>query len=250
MDNEANEAGELKTRSIRAAAGTFDALKKITETAGFENQGSALTALVTLWEEQNAKKVLPEQGQTIDEVRSHLQALSNIFLTQLDSIANTANRVRGDYQAQLEAQELTIRELRQQLAEALKLAEASQKLSEALEESQADCRRLREQAKKKAEEEAALSATIKALTEVNNSQKTKLAELSGQIAHIRELEQKASALEEEKQRAEQNFAHKLEMAALEKEKAVLAEQAKAQADLRTMQEEFLARFAKQHDIMP
>lgn len=252
MENETEEKNEQKTRSIRAAAGTFEALKKIAEEGNFENQGSALTALVSLWEEQNAKRVLPEQGQTIDEVRSHLQALSNIFLSQLDSIANTGNRVRTEFQARLEAQELTLESLHKELEEAREQARAcreeaaearkdSRKLARALEEARANCQRLEALAQEAAQEKEALSATIKALTEVNAGQKAEIEALTGQAARSAELEQQLAALGEAKKLAEQSCAHQLEKAALEREKAVLAEQARGQAALSALQAEFMKR---------
>jgi chromosome segregation ATPase len=291
MDNETIEKEELKTRSIRATAGTFDALKKIADEAHFDNQGSALSALISLWEEQNAKQVMPEQGQVIDDVRSHLQAISNIFISQLDSMANTTNRVRGDYQARMDAQDKTISNLHQQLEEAHALTRIFQKdanlanevkedLQKSLDEWQASCERLKAQAEKESQEKASLAATIQTLTEVNASQKAEIAGMAEQIAHVKETEQKLAeqessmsdkdkkiaqlqeqleaankaaqdaealarenaSLKEEKCLADQQHAHELEKAGIEKEKAVLAEQSKAQAAISSLQAEFIKRF--------
>ena len=108
----------IKPRTIRAKKETFDALRKLAEEAHFNTQGDALDALISLWEAQNAKKVMPEQEQNIDDFRTHMQALTNIYLSQLDSIAATTDRVRGEFNSQLKAQALTIENLQKELAKA------------------------------------------------------------------------------------------------------------------------------------
>lgn len=108
----------IKPRTIRAKKETFDALRKLAEEAHFNTQGDALDALISLWEAQNAKKVMPEQEQNIDDFRTHMQALTNIYLSQLDSIAATTDRVRGEFNSQLKAHALTIENLQKELAKA------------------------------------------------------------------------------------------------------------------------------------
>ena len=79
------------------------------------NQATALESLLNAYEMQTAKEVLKDRRTDIEDFDTHLQAISSAFLHSLEVTANTTERVRTEFQRQLDGKDLTISDLRERL---------------------------------------------------------------------------------------------------------------------------------------
>lgn len=130
---------EQVSRSIRANPETFEKLKAICESKGLK-QGEAFEALLTAWEVQEAKGLIPERAADIADFDAHLQGIQKAFLRSLDLAQSAEARARISYAAQLDAMSGTITRLEKDLKEsreyAAKMVELAQKRGERLERAE------------------------------------------------------------------------------------------------------------------
>lgn len=99
----------MKTRSIRAEETVLEQFKELSEK--FPNQSVALESLLNAYKMQTAKaKVITRQTE-IENFDSHLQALSSAFVNSIELTENTEQRIRVQFQQQLESKDNTIIEL-------------------------------------------------------------------------------------------------------------------------------------------
>lgn len=108
---------EQVTRSIRADAETFEKLKQICSEKGLK-QGEAMEALLTAWEVQEAKGLVPERAADVADFDAHLQGIQKAFLRSLDLAQSAESRARISYAAQLDAMSGTITRLEKDLRDA------------------------------------------------------------------------------------------------------------------------------------
>lgn len=108
---------EQVTRSIRADAETFEKLKQICSEKGLK-QGEAMEALLTAWEVQEAKGLVPERAADVADFDAHLQGIQKAFLRSLDLAQSAESRARISYAAQLDAMSGTIARLEKDLRDA------------------------------------------------------------------------------------------------------------------------------------
>lgn len=126
-----------KVTSIRADEGTVIKFKSILEQ--FPNQSEALKALINAHEMAQAKGVLTGQVTSINDFQSHLDSIVQIYLTALDSIANTDNRVRMEYQELLASKDKTILDLQTKVEQANREKEqALKQLREVIDRAEQD----------------------------------------------------------------------------------------------------------------
>ena len=191
----------MKTRSIRATDEAFNALKEMAESGEFANQGEAFTALIRLWESEQAKQLIPGRETEIEDFRMHINSLGDIYLKSLQLNVDTEARIRDEYSARMQGQDLTIANLHEQLQTgqdlvsdyqnqlAAKKAEMEQmtdnsirvtKELEAVKTSLAD----------KIEEQKALNAAIRRLTQADEEKAAEISTMKEKVAHIADLEQK------------------------------------------------------------
>lgn len=104
MDN-----ANMKTRSIRAEETVLEQFKELSEQ--FPNQSVALESLLNAYKMQTAKAKVVTRQTEIDNFDSHLQALSSAFVNSIELTENTKQRIRGEFQQQLESKDKTIIEL-------------------------------------------------------------------------------------------------------------------------------------------
>ena len=133
---------ELKIKSFRISEDTTDKFRSIC--ADFDNQNTALSALISAYEIQNAKAVLSTRQTELEDYDVHLQALQRAFLQSLELNSNAEERIRNEFARQLDTKDKTIADYQTRIDEleaALKATKekcdndtknASDKLSEAL----------------------------------------------------------------------------------------------------------------------
>ena len=133
---------ELKIKSFRISEDTTDKFRSIC--ADFDNQNTALSALISAYEIQNAKAVLSTRQTELEDYDVHLQALQRAFLQSLELNSNAEDRIRNEFARQLDTKDKTIADYQTRIEElegVLKATKekcdndaktASDKLSEAL----------------------------------------------------------------------------------------------------------------------
>ena len=107
---------ETKLTGIRADSETTTRFKKLAEQ--FPNSGECLKSLLNAHEMAQAKEVLPGQSTSIDDFRSHLDSIATAYIGVLDLIANTENRIRQEFQRQLESKDGIIADLQERIKQA------------------------------------------------------------------------------------------------------------------------------------
>ncbi|MDD6827397.1 MAG: hypothetical protein PUE12_15090 [Oscillospiraceae bacterium] len=133
---------ELKIKSFRISEDTTDKFRSIC--ADFDNQNTALSALISAYEIQNAKAVLSTRQTELEDYDVHLQALQRAFLQSLELNTNAEERIRNEFARQLDTKDKTIADYQTRIDELEGLLKttkekcdndtktASDKLSEAL----------------------------------------------------------------------------------------------------------------------
>lgn len=102
----------MKTRSIRAEETVLEQFKELSEQ--FPNQSIALKSLLNAYKMQTTKVRVVTRQTEIENFDSHLQALSSAFVNSIELTENTEQRIRGEFQQQLESKDKTIIELQSQ----------------------------------------------------------------------------------------------------------------------------------------
>lgn len=135
---------EQVSRSIRADAEAFEKLKSICAEKGLK-QGEAFEALLTAWEVQEAKGLVPERAADVADFDAHLQGIQKAFLRSLDLAQSAESRARIGYAAQLDAMSGTVARLEKELdamrkanADLSERAERAEKRVAELETAQAE----------------------------------------------------------------------------------------------------------------
>ena len=82
---------ELKARSFRISEEVSAKLKELCE--NFDNQNSALSALINAYEVQNARAVLTDRQTDISDYDTHIQAIQSAFLRSLEINENAEKRI-------------------------------------------------------------------------------------------------------------------------------------------------------------
>lgn len=112
-------ADEMKTRSVRATEDTFEKLKEIVEQSEFNNQGEALTALISLWENEQAKNMLPDRKTEIENFQALTQRINDSFINSLQLNIEAEDRIRMEFAGTLKSNETTINLLQEQKADSI-----------------------------------------------------------------------------------------------------------------------------------
>lgn len=253
-----------KPISIRTDEETAARFKEIT--ANFPNAAEAFRALITAHEMAQAKGVIPGAETAINDFQSHLDFIMRGYLAALDTIANTEERIKQEFQERLESKDKIIFSL-QAKAEQYKAeaAAATQGLQEVTERTEAESKEAAkieanliakaeaaEQAKKAAERATATTeAANLALSETNAALKEKLTLSEAEATKARELkeklkeaEAKTTSLERELERTKAAAELAKEKAAVETMKAISEERTKAAEAIRAAAMESKALYAE------
>lgn len=266
---------ETIARTFRITEETAEKLKAICADVG--NQNTALESLIAAYETQNAAAVISDRQTDIADYNNHIQALQAAFLHSLEITENTENRIRAEFQQQLESKDSTIISLQESLKRAEsdvqaadERAAAAQMNAQAETEQQsaiiADLQTRLENANQKAEEQAETIRADKGIisdkeriisslqTELDTARKAadSVPELTTRAMNAetslaaaqREIENLNQMLAAEKEKAEQAATLAAERAEIALQKAVLAEQKAAAESARATAEETKALYAE------
>ena len=107
---------ELKTRSFRVSEEVSTKLKALCE--NFDNQNSALSALLNAYEVQNAKATLTDRQTDIADYDTHIQAIQSAFLRSLEINENAEKRIKTEFINLLNSKDQTILQLQAEKAQA------------------------------------------------------------------------------------------------------------------------------------
>ena len=107
---------ELKTRSFRVSEEVSTKLKELCE--NFDNQNSALSALLNAYEVQNAKATLTDRQTDIADYDTHIQAIQSAFLRSLEINENAEKRIKTEFINLLNSKDQTIVQLQTEKAQA------------------------------------------------------------------------------------------------------------------------------------
>ena len=107
---------ELKTRSFRVSEEVSSKLKELCE--HFDNQNSALSALLNAYEVQNAKAILTDRETDIADYDTHIQAIQSAFLRSLELNENAEKRIKTEFINLLNSKDQTIVQLQTEKAQA------------------------------------------------------------------------------------------------------------------------------------
>lgn len=237
--------------TIRADEEIKARFKSLAESLG--NQGTALESLLNAYEMQNAKDVLTDRRTDIEDFDTHLQAISSAFLHSLEITENTTERVRAEFQRQLESKDLTISDLQERIRQAEQAEQTAREQATAIEcEMSAMSEQISMQlASLNTELDSVKKALATATEQVTDKQslldeyRTRLEKAEQDVARLPELENIATSSQAELSTAKQEVARLTaeldkktadfesekktlqDKAELDKQKAVLAEQQKS-----------------------
>ncbi|MDE5791989.1 MAG: hypothetical protein K2H66_00520 [Oscillospiraceae bacterium] len=266
---------EMKARSFRTTDAIAEKFRAICN--DFPNQNTALESLINAYEVQNASVVLTDRQTDITDYNSHIQALQAAFLHSLEITENTENRIRIEFQKQLDSKENTIislQDLVNELENRMKTADerivtveadAQARIATAEKISQSLRDELDRAEQKIAEQEKAIKAkngiitdkeTIITSLRVELDTAKKAAESvptlenrvetaeNSLVAAQREIEKLNQKLTDEKEKAEQMANLAAERAEIALQKAVLAEQKAAAESAKQTTEEVKKLYAE------
>lgn len=161
-----DEKTRLTPKSFRISEATAEKFKEIAGTIG-GNQEQTLARLIEVFESQGAKAALPDQAHNIEMFEQYLSTIKDAYLLLLKENSEQAATIRTDYAALLQAKDMTITELRAQIADLTKFKAENEKLKEQI---------------------SALQATLADKDALNQS-------LYGQIAGLQEQAQQTQAIQ-------------------------------------------------------
>ena len=250
----------MKIRSIRADEQVLEKFKAISEE--YANQSEALSALITAWEMNNSRTVLPSMEKDIATFSGLVQSLQSLYLNALELNNNTELRVRQEFAEQLKSKDRTIEDLQlksdaaemraqtalndreqiQQVAnENVKEAQAAQRIAEQSAESAREAQRLAEE---RAEDKTALAKTnelriadlqrqivdrdkrIEQLEEAEKDSQRYRDEIEELTGKILEQQKRAEQAESELEKQKVMAAMAAERAEVVKQQAILEERTK------------------------
>lgn len=262
MSEEVKNASTV--RSIRASGDVFEKLKEIAAQGKMNNQGEALTALVRLWELDQAKVIIPDRGAEIDNFRVTLQKLEESFINALEINLTAEDRVRQEFTGKLEASAASISALKNAKEDAERDTKHFKSITERLqtEKTQYEIRCERAEKEKRSMKEQcdrALSdkdQLVEAWAKHAADAEAKVKELEDELLAGKDYEkllnEKTEALKKEQQRSAElqtaldeshrQQAHDIQVRELEFKNQLLEAQKAAQDKIDKMQADFLKRF--------
>ncbi|MCM1315473.1 MAG: hypothetical protein NC244_08915 [Alistipes senegalensis] len=94
------------------------------------NQATALESLLNAYEMQTAKDILKDRRTDIEDFDTHLQAISSAFLHSLEVTENTTERVKAEFQRQLDSVKKSLATATEQLTDKQSLLDEYRKMLE------------------------------------------------------------------------------------------------------------------------
>ncbi len=115
---------ELKPKSFRINDETADKFKEISASIG-GNQQETLAKLIETFEFQASKNLLIHKKEEIDQFERYINAISRMFMGNLEDNENITQTVRTEFDAMLKSKDISIQDLQEQLAQAKQQKEES-----------------------------------------------------------------------------------------------------------------------------
>ncbi len=249
---------EVKNRSFRISDEVTEKFRQLC--SNFDNQNTALNALINAYEVQNATAVLTDRQADISDYNTHLQALQAAFLRNLEFTENTEERIKQEFQRQLDSKNMTILDLQDRIKQTAQEKQSAEESEAAIKiemitlsdkfTSQIDNLNTELNSVKKALNTANEQITDK--QSLINEYRTKLEKTEKDVTELPRLKEKtanaekakAEAEKESKQLREELNKQKLDFdnqikalqdkASFEKEKAVLEEKQKHIEELKRL----------------
>lgn len=190
---------EIKTRSIRADNDSFEKFKAISEE--FPSQAQALASLISVYEVEKSKAILPERQAEIESFTSYVQKINEIYNHSLLLNHDAEIRIRSEFERQLSSKDEVIQNLQEKMINFGKQAEqAAEQKNKLQQESGADKARISELEKElivQQEDKIKNDSVIRSLTEItteykvyakeNDLLKTEISNLQKQVADIQDI---------------------------------------------------------------
>lgn len=105
---------ELKVKSFRISDETTEKFKNLC--GDFDNQNTALAALISAYEMQASKSLLVNRQTEIEDYDVHIQALQKAFLQSLELNSNAEERIRTEFERQLSIKDKMIEDYQARIA--------------------------------------------------------------------------------------------------------------------------------------
>jgi ribosomal protein L17 len=188
---------EVKPKSFRLDDDTAERFRDIAAEIG-GNQQETLSKLIEAYEFQRGKAVLIERKADIERFEGYVNLLSRMFMGVLEDNQNVSETVRGEFVAQLNAKDMTIRDLQDKVnsillnhetvtSELEKLKEAHAVIDELLRKSRSDLKEKETQFNSMLADKDVLN---KALSGSIEEQKEKIARMSEELSSAQETKVK------------------------------------------------------------
>ncbi len=248
---------ETKVTSIRADEETTLRFKELSEQ--YSNSAECLKALINAHEMAQAKGILAGQETNINDFQSHLDSIMRAYITVLDLTANTENRIREEFRANLDSKDKIILNLQESLdvaehnvtsieeeKKAIEVIAEEQKqelineiavLTSKLEQAEKVQNTAEQYAKSALTASKAQKLTIDTLNEKLKLADEKTAQVEVLTTNLSLAEQRAVTAENKLQEYKHLSEVALERAGIDKEKAVLSEREKATERIQTLVDE-------------
>lgn len=107
----------VKPRAIRADKDSYEKFRLIAEE--FPNQAQALAALVSMYEIQKSKALIPERQTEIENFSVHIQSLNEMFNQALLLNRDAEARIRAEFQRQIDSKDIVIQDLQDKISHSL-----------------------------------------------------------------------------------------------------------------------------------
>lgn len=201
------ENKEIKPKSFRLDDDTAERFRDIAAEIG-GNQQETLSKLIEAYEFQKGKAILIERKADIERFEGYVNLLSRMFMSVLEDNQNVSETVRGEFVAQLNAKDMTIRDLQDKVnsivsnhetvaAELEKIKEAHAATDELLKKSRSDLKEKETQLTSMLADKDVLN---KALSGTIEEQKEKIARMGEELSSAQDIKEKfkgmISSLEE------------------------------------------------------
>lgn len=214
-----NKNNELKPTSFRITEETSEKFKIISKEIG-GNQQLALTKLIEAYELQQAKNVLTEKKDDIEQFERYISCLTRMYMTNLEDYKNVKELIRTEFDNELKSKDKIIQDLQEKLELLQQTEKKAKETSNTAEKLLKQATEEIQQQKKESEKQRdSYEKQIQALSESKNSLTDLCENLNQQLNETKNIKSRLYETEELKaeisrltaQIKEREYAHKQEL---------------------------------------
>lgn len=114
-DESSRPASQVTPKSIRVEDAVMEKFKKLVSDGDFPSQNQALQALITCYEIDKGRAILPDMKMDIDDFQAHVDAILQGFLHALELNNGAENRIRNEFSTSIASKDKTIASLQGQV---------------------------------------------------------------------------------------------------------------------------------------